>query len=235
MHMIKFAVPVMALAMTGGCVLTSTKTETRTYAQTGFDSITAASGVNVILKQGPYSVVAEAPEGRLDSIEVRQDGAELRLSRKPELTFFGVSGRYVVHVAAPGIRKIDVSGGADLDGDGLTADALSLSASGGGDLRLTTLKVGALTANASGGADIDVSGACQSARVDASGGGDFSGGRLACAASVATASGGGDVEIGASQSATGAASSGGDITFVGAPPVYNRDESSGGDVSLKAP
>ena len=44
-----------------------------------------------------------------------------------------------------------------------------------------------------------------------------------------------DVEIGATQSATGKASSGGDITFIGAPPVFNKDESSGGDISLKAP
>lgn len=235
MHLIKFAVPVMALAMTGGCVLTTGKTETRAYAQTGFDSIDASAGVNVILKQGPYSVVAETPEGRLDSIEVRQEGSELRLSRKPEMTFFGVSGRYVVHVAAPGVTRIEVSGGADLDADGLNAEALALSASGGGDLRLTSLNVGALTANTSGGGDIEVSGACKSATIDASGGGDFSGRRLDCAASVATASGGGDIEIGAREMATGKASSGGDITFVGAPPVFNKDESSGGDVSLNAP
>jgi hypothetical protein len=235
MHMIKFAVPVMALAMTSGCVITSTKTETRTYQHTGFDSIAATSGVNVILKQGPYSVVAETPEGKLDSIEISQQGNELRLSRKPELTFFSISGRYVVHVATPTVTSISVSGGADLDADGLTADALTLSASGGGDMRLTTLRIGTLTASTSGGGDINISGACQSATVEAGGGGDFSGKHLDCANAVATASGGGDIEIGATQSATGKASSGGDITFVGAPPVFNKDASSGGDISLKAP
>lgn len=235
MQVLKFAVPVMALAMTSGCVLTSTKTETRTYTHTGFDSITASSGVNVVLSQGPYSVVAEAPEGRLDSIEISQDGNELKLSRKAELTFFGVSGRYVVHVATPTVTRIDVSGGADLDADAFTVDAITLSASGGGDLNLTGFKAGTLTATTSGGGDINISGACQSATIDASGGGDFSGKHLDCATAVATASGGGDVEIGATQSATGKASSGGDITFIGAPPVFNKDESSGGDISLKAP
>jgi hypothetical protein len=228
-------VPIVAAAMTSGCIITSTKTETRTYNHANFDSIDASAGVDVVLTQGPFSVRAEAPEGNLDRIEIEQEGSELRLSRKSEMTWFGISGRYVVHVAAPAITKINVSGGADLDANGLSGDALALSASGGGDMDIAGLKVNTLTASTSGGGDIEAAGTCQSATIDASGGGDFNGDHLDCATAIATASGGGDIDIRASLSASGKASAGGDINFIGAPATFTKDESSGGDVSLEAP
>ena len=228
------AILALPLVMTSGCMVISSKTETRTYQHAGFDSINASSGINVVLAQGPFSVIAEAPEGKLDRIRIEQNGTELRLSREPELSF-GYSGRYLVTVAAPSISKIDVSGGADLDASGLTADTLDLKASGGGDMRLTGLKIGALTASTSGGGDIDAAGSCTSATLDASGGGDFSGRNLDCASASVVAAGGGDVDIRVRDSATGKATAGGDIRFFGNPATFNKDESTGGDITLEAP
>lgn len=228
------AILALPLVMTSGCMVISSKTETRTYQHAGFDSINASSGINVVLAQGPFSVIAEAPEGKLDKIRIEQNGAELRLSREPELSF-GYSGRYLVTVAAPSISKIDVSGGADLDASGLTAGTLDLTASGGGDMRLTGLRIGALTASTSGGGDIDAAGSCTSATLNASGGGDFSGRNLDCASASVIAAGGGDVDIRVRDNATGKATAGGDIRFFGNPATFNKDESTGGDITLEAP
>lgn len=234
MKRIAYVLPVVAMTALGGCMMVGGPTESRDYPNTGFDSIRASSGINVVLSQGPFAVKAEAPEGNLDKILVEQTGNELRVSRKMEFTWFGGNGHYVVNVTAPGITAVDVSGGADLETERLEGARLSLTASGGGDIEARGLKVTMLAASASGGGDIDAEGTCGTATVDTSGGGDFNGKRLDCATVTASADSGGDIEIGASVSATGKASGGGDVRFIGSPATVNRDESSGGDVSVEA-
>jgi hypothetical protein len=226
--------PVAALAAMGGCVITDGPTETRAYANTGFDRISAGGGIDVVLSQGAFAVSAEAPEGRLDMIEIEQNGSELKLGRKSEWNWFGRTGRYVVNVTAPAVTAINASGGADVDVRGLQGASLSLDASGGADIDLSNLQVTTLSISTSGGGDIDLSGTCQTARINASGGGDVDGERLACADVTAEASGGGDIDVQATAAASGNASSGGDIRFIGSPSKIIEQESSGGDVSVDA-
>ncbi len=234
MKRIAFLLPAAAMTALGGCIIVVGPSETRTYTNKGFDSIHASSGINVILSQGPFAMQAQAPEGNLDKILIGQTGAELRLSRKSEMSWFGGNGHFVVNVTAPGITGISASGGADVDSNALQAETLSLSASGGGDLNLKGLKVTMLNASASGGGDIDVAGTCVTATITTSGGGDFNGPALDCTNVTASASGGGDIDVPASASANGDASSGGDIRFIGSPATFTKQESSGGDVSVDA-
>jgi hypothetical protein len=196
MKRIASVLPLAAMTALGGCIVVGGPTESRAYNNSGFDSISAASGINVVLSQGPFVVKAEAPEGNLDKIIIEQSGSELKLSRKSEMSWFGGNGHYVVNVSAPAISSISASGGADLETSGLQAETLSLSASGGGDLDLTGLRVTTLNASASGGGDINAAGSCVSATITASGGSD--------------------------------------IHFIGTPATFNKQESSGGDVSIDA-
>jgi len=236
MKPIFWIIPAAAMAATSGCIITDGPTESRTYANTGFDHVSASSGINVVVSQGPFAVTVQAPEGKLDSVTIEQEGSELKVGRKSEISWFGWStGRYEVRVSAPAYARISASGGADVEGSALQGEALSLSASGGGDVDLSGLRITTLTASSSGGGDINVAGACTTAAIDASGGGDFNGKSLDCANVKADASGGGDIEVRASASADGRASSGGDVRFIGAPATFTKDESSGGDVSLEAP
>lgn len=226
--------PAVAMAALGGCIGTGGPTETRDHSFTGFDSIAASSGINVVLTQGPFGVTSEAPEGKLDRIVIEQAGSELKLELKSEITWFGYSGRYEVKVSAPAFTAIDASGGADVNAGALQADRLSLSASGGGDINITGAQIGALVASASGGGDIDIAGTCTTATLSASGGGDFDGEKLDCDTVTADAGGGGDIDVGARMAATGKASGGGDVRFYGNPATFTKDESPGGDVSVEA-
>jgi len=196
MKRIASVLPLAAMTALGGCIVVGGPTESGAYNNSGFDSISAASGINVVLAQGPFAVKAEAPEGNLDKITIEQSGSELKLSRKSGMSWFGGNGHYVVNVSAPAISSISASGGADLETSGLQAETLSLSASGGGDLDLTGLRVTTLNAYASGGGDINATGSCVSATITASGGSD--------------------------------------IHFIGTPATFNKQESSGGDVSIDA-
>jgi hypothetical protein len=250
---ISWILPAVALAATGGCVVVSTETTTRSYDVAGFDSVSARSGVNVVLRQGPFDIKAEGPKDRLDKLLIERQGASLVISREPSMRigWFGWSDRDVVSVSAPDYATIEASGGADVDVsslrldsldilagggadinvDGLTLEALRVKAGGGADVNVHGLSLNTLEASASGGADIRASGDCRSMIAETSGGADFRGEDLRCESATVTASGGGDAEVTATASATGRASSGGDIRFHGNPASFQKEESGGGDVT----
>ncbi len=230
--MIRFTwiVSLAAMAATGACAVVQTG-DTKTYDLAGFDSISASNGVNVELRQGPFSVKAEGPRDRLDRLRIERRGSELVIRRDPTMSWGMWSMRDIVTVVAPAYTSISVSGGVDLDADNLTFE----------DLRVSM----------SGGADLNISGACRTLTLEASGGADFNGEGLKCATANVSSSGGADVEVtatneaigngqggaditfhGVNGKAEGHASSGADIRFHGNPTVVQRDESSGGDVEV---
>ncbi len=235
MKAISIFLPVAAMAALGGCtVIGNGKTETRDYAFSGFDSISASSGIDVVLTQGAeFSVKSEAPEGKLDRITIEQSGSELKIGIEHEVTF-GWSGRYQVSVSAPSYTAISASGGADVDAAALKTERIALSASGGADIDITGAQIGTLEASVSGGGDIELTGSCTSATLTASGGGNIDGEAFDCDSVTATATGGGDIDVGARMTANGVAGSGGDVRFLGSPATFTADESSGGDVSVDA-
>lgn len=234
MKAISMILPAAAIAALGGCtVMTNGKTETRQHALSGFDSVTASSGIDVVLTEGPFGVKSEAPEGKLDRITIEQSGRELKIDVKHEVTI-GWSGRYQVNVSAPVFVAISASGGADVDATSLQAERLVLSVSGGADIGIAGARIGVLEASVSGGGDIELAGNCTSATLTVSGGGNFDGEALDCDSVTATATGGGDIDVGVRTVANGVADSGGDVRFLGSPTTVTQDESSGGNVSVDA-
>src|SRR5262249_40875550 len=122
--------PAAAMTALGGCVIVGDgPRETRTYNFPGFDSVSATSGVNVVLKQGPFAISAEGPKDKLDRLLVDKDGSTLKISNKPHVDWGIVwTGSTIVTVVAPDYNTIEASGGADVDIDPLKADALSINA-----------------------------------------------------------------------------------------------------------
>jgi hypothetical protein len=234
MNRITWLLPAAALAAMGGCVI-SEPAETRTFAQSGFDSIDASGGVNLVLKQGPYSIRAEGPKSKLDKLVIEQQGTTLSVRREPTMNWFGVGTRDVVTITAPTYTRIDATGGVDIETTGLRLPALALKVSGGADIDATGFNVDQLTVDGSGGSDVNLAGACKSVTIDASGGADFSGKDFACETATVIASSGSDVDVRVSLNASGRASSGADINFIGNPATYTSDQDSGGEVELRAP
>ncbi len=222
-----------ALAATSGCVMTEA-TETRSFNNAGFDAIEASGGVNLVLKQGPFAINAEGPKSKLDKLVVEQQGTTLKVHREhTSMNWFSVGSHDVVTITAPNYARIHAAGGVDIETSGLTLATLELRASGGSDFDATNLKVDQLSVESNGGSDVRVSGSCKSATIKASGGADFDGKDFACETVTASATSGSDVDVGASLSATGQASSGSDIRFIGNPPTFVHEESSGGEVKLE--
>ncbi len=55
--------------------------ETRSFNLSNFDKVSAAAGVDVILKQGPYAVSVEEPDGKFDRLDLEVRGSTLVASR----------------------------------------------------------------------------------------------------------------------------------------------------------
>ena len=236
MNRITWLLPAAALAAMGGCVI-SEPAETRTFAQSGFDSIDASGGVNLVLRQGDYAINAQGPKSKLDKLVIEQDGKTLSIRREPSMNWFSVnvSDRDVVTVTAPDYKSVAATGGVDIDASGLRLPVLALKISGGADFDATSFNVDQLIVDSAGGGDVNLAGACKSLKIDASGGADFNGENFACESATISASGGADVDARAALSASGRASSGADVHFLGSPAKFVSDQDSGGEVELRAP
>jgi hypothetical protein len=197
-------------AVAAVCLAQPARADTKSYSLSGFNEVAAGSGVDVVLKQGPFSVVATGNKKDIERLEIRVEGSTLVVGHKASVTFFGHNEKNVVTVTAPTYVGVTASGGADIDADGLNLGDVRVAASGGADLRLQNVTAKALNAKASGGADIKLTGVCTAATVEASGGAD--------------------AEAWASASAKGRASSGADIHFKGTPASIDKESSGGGSV-----
>ncbi|MEM1381006.1 MAG: DUF2807 domain-containing protein [Pseudomonadota bacterium] len=197
-----------AFAIAGASALA----ETKTYDITGFDSIKATQGVEVIVEVGSaYSITLET-SGDVDKARVEQDGDTLILGRKSKGARFnlGRSARYQYTVTMPSIEAASSSAGAELEVSGISGDDVRLSASSGSEL--------------------EAEGSCGSLRVRASSGAAVEASDLACDNVVADVSSGADIEVHASSSVDADASSGGSIVVHGNPGDRSTDKSSGGRV-----
>ncbi len=206
--------------------------DTKAYNYSNFDEVDASAGVNVVLKQGPFSITVDGDKQEVARIVIEQQGSKLTVTHTSSVSWFGIGHHSVVTVTAPTYTAISAHGGADIDTDGLTLKDVSLAASGGADIRAENLKVQNLKVAASGGADIKATGSCTDLSATVSSGSDYKGSDMKCETADVRASGGADADAWASVSATGKASGGADVRFRGKPAKVDKTESGGGDVKI---
>lgn len=221
----------LAFAAVAAAVLVQpARADTKSYSLSGFNEVAASAGVDVVLKQGPFSVVATGDGKDIERLDISVQDSKLVVSYKSGISWFGHLGRSVVTVTAPTYAGIVASAGADIDADGLNLADTRLAASGGADIEVKNMTARTLDVTASAGADIKLSGNCTGLIAAVSGGADYSGGEMKCQTADIRASGGADAHAWASVSAKGHASSGSDIRFGGNPASVDKQASGGGSV-----
>lgn len=202
--------PAATLAALAATFALPAQAETRSFPLSNFDKVSASAGVRVILKQGPYAVSVEEPEGKFDRLKLEVRGSTLVAGRNNNSRWFGREPEYTITVSAPGYRTLNASSGSHVEGD---------------SLRLDDFKV-----QVSSGAHAELSGACKDITVEVSSGSHFSGEDLKCESATVEASSGAHADAYATTAATGDASSGARINFHGKPANLSKDTSSGGSV-----
>jgi hypothetical protein len=204
--------PIAGLAAIGVALTLPALAETRNFNNlSGFDRVSASAGVTVLLKQGPFAVSVDAPEGKFDQLKLEVHGSTLVAGRKNMSGWNGRGRQYTITVSAPSYRTLEASSGSHLEGSGLRFADLGI--------------------DVSSGAHMELSGDCKAVTIGVSSGSHFSGENLKCESASVDASSGAHAEAFATASAKGDASSGAHITFHGKPANVSKDSSSGGSVS----
>lgn len=191
--------------------------ESRSYDVAEFSAVKASTGVKVNIVQGDTpSVNATGEDGKMDRLSVTTENGLLRIRVTKKKGGWGWGGRtpsFTVDVVTPTLKSIDVSSGADVDAQNITADDFVL--------------------DSSSGASIDISGTCSRVSADASSGSDIDADNFVCQSAIADVSSGASIDIHATETFSGDASSGGSINVYGKPTDVTSDRSSGGSVRIR--
>ncbi|MEQ8177769.1 MAG: head GIN domain-containing protein [Amphiplicatus sp.] len=185
----------------------------KTYQVGDFKTVSVSAGIEAEITVGPAaSARAEGTDEGLEKLEVKVDGDDLVIRRKPRSGFnWGNSHKVTVYVTTPTLTGVDVSSGAEAKASGIDADAFS--------------------SDISSGASASLQGACNNLKIDVSSGASLEAEDLKCKTVAADASSGASARVFASEAIVADASSGGSIKVYGSPKDWDIDESSGGDVS----
>ena len=122
----------------------------------GFDSIQISGGVDLALTiddDAERSVIVVYDDNLQERITTEVEGTTLVVRSRGSFNVVG-EGRHV-EVVAPALNELSVSGGSDVEGDGVL-ESMILDASGGSDVDLSDLEVTSMIVNISGGSDATV-------------------------------------------------------------------------------
>ena len=190
--------------------------ETKSFDVSGFTSVKASAGVDVVVDVGGNFAVSLETQGDIDQayVEVKGDTLVLGRERQKGMRWGGDrDSRFLYTVSMPSLNGGESSSGADLTINGIDADNLTLATSSGADLK--------------------ASGSCVNLDAQSSSGSDLKAFDVTCQSVTAKASSGSDLETTATQEINARASSGADIVVRGGPEKRNTKESSGGDVRIR--
>ena len=186
---------------------------------------------------GPaFSVTAESSsQDELDRLIVDVRGNALRARMDWDLFdlfSFGSSADVKLSITLPALEAAEASSGADVEIAPFSASELRLESSSGADLNAQDVTVESIRLEASSGAGLSVEGTCGSVDAGASSGATVDARALVCRDAKLEVSSGASLRAHATQSVMAEASSGGSVDVVGNPSNVEREESSGGHITI---
>lgn len=227
-----------ATVLTAFCISISTSAwaaDTKSLDFSGFDGVSAAEGVHVIVTTGEsYSVIAESDEPKqLELLTLEIVRTTLRVGMEDNVFLFSRSKgwKVTVRVTMPELTLAEASSGAELLADSMRGSVLELTSSSGSEVRIEAIEGETLTTAVSSGASLRVEeGACKSLTANVSSGSTLGMKDLQCAKVEVDASSGADVSVFASDSIVANASSGASIRVYGSHEDIAIQTSSGGEI-----
>jgi hypothetical protein len=193
-----------------------------------FTRINLEGSVDVVLTEGPYSIVVEGDDNLLRLVTTTISGGTLVVDNTE---CFASEKSLVVRVSLPKLEGVSVEGSSDLGAtSGFSSDLLSISSSGSGDIDLQ-VESKELHTTSTGSGDITLGGHAASHTVVMSGSGDLDAYDLQTERPDYRSSGSGDGTISVSQSLTVTLSGSGDLGYHGNPGEYLASVTGSGEVS----
>lgn len=185
--------------------------ESKTYDIKDFNAVSAETGIDLRISQGPFAVSARSENADLSRLKIERRGDKLEVGSSGRFTV-GRSPTYIVTVSAPTWKAINATAGVKVAADGLQAEDLAI--------------------NISAGVAAHLSGACRSLSASASAGAALDAGELKCSAVTVSAAAGASADVYASEQVTASAAAGAKINIHGHPPTVTKDASFAGVIDL---
>jgi hypothetical protein len=215
----RLLIAAFAATMVSGCsaVAGVGNVESRTFAASGFDKVRVSGSDNVkIVRGSDTGVSARGPAKILDRLDIRTEGTQLIIARKPVMGMsWSDADDVVITVTMPIIRAAEVAGSSDVDLDRADGSEFEATISGSGSLRLASVEAGSTKLRLSGSGSIDARGKTGALSADVSGSGDLSAKELRADTATIAVRGSGNVDAYARTSAALSVSGSGDITVAG--------------------
>jgi Putative auto-transporter adhesin, head GIN domain len=191
--------------------------ESRNFAVSGFDAVRVSGSDNVKIVRGSTpGVTARGPAKILDHLDIRTEGTQLIITRKPSTGMSWSDGDdVVITVTMPTIRTAEVAGSSDVEIDRADGSQFEAAISGSGSLRLASVEAASTKLRLSGSGSIDARGKTGALSVEVSGSGDLSAKELRADTATISVRGSGNVDAYARTSAALSVSGSGDITVAG--------------------
>jgi hypothetical protein len=201
-------------------------TEKRVVAD--FTSLELTCSANVDIVQGePLAVSIEGEDNIIPLIETKISDRKLSIGVKA-FSSYSHTKPLTVHIVAPVLISIQVTGSGDVKAEKWMGDNLALTTTGSGNIIINKLDTPSLTAMVSGSGDIRLLGGVGAIQtITTSGSGNYEAAAMQSREVVATTSGSGGITVWVVKMLTATISGSGNIQYYGSPWVNQVDTGSG--------
>jgi len=201
-------------------------TEKRVVAE--FSSLELRCSADVSLVQGDQVAVSvEGEDNIVPLIHTTVSDYTLTIDVKWN-TSFRTTKPLIVHVTAPIINSVRVTGNGDVEMGEWTIDSLEITTTGSGGINIARLDMYSLTSRLTGSGNILIKGGVGGNQViTTSGSGDFEAGAMESREVKATSTGSGGITVWVTRNLSATTSGSGDIRYYGSPKVTKNSTGSG--------
>jgi hypothetical protein len=194
----------------------------------GFDQISASTGIEVALTQDSFEkVVVEADENIQKILKTEVTGGKLKIYLEEGVNY---AKKMKVYVTLKQLKTLEASAGSEVKSENLIkSESLKIHSSSGSDV---TMEIGCtmVSLDSSSGSQMKVSGTTQSLKAGCSSGAKLDASKLVSENGDVSASSGADMDVHVTKDLKANASSGASIAVFGNPAARDANSSSGGDV-----
>jgi len=193
-----------------------------------FTSLELSCSADVSLVQGDQLAVSiEGEDNILPLIKTTVLDYKLIIDVKSNNSF-RTTKPLIVHITAPVLASIRVTGSGDVEMGEWMIDSLEIITTGSGNINLASLGMYSLTARLSGSGDISIKGGGGGSQViTTSGSGDYEAASMESREVNATTTGSGGITVWVTRTLSASTSGSGDIRYYGSPKVTKNTTGSG--------
>ncbi len=191
---------------------------TRSFAVSGFESVSLEGSDNVRVVRGPtFSVIANGSKRVLDLLDIRVEKNALKIDRKSGRTNWlrGDYGGATITVTMPSITAAGVAGSGDMTVDRADGPTFGAAVEGSGNLKIASIAVKRAQLAAEGSGNLTISGTATEATMAAEGSGNIDARGLVSQQATIAVEGSGDISAAVRQRATIAVEGSGNVDVTG--------------------